>query len=119
MESYIEGLKFSNDCSLILHWAGVDSNLYQNERFTSPLFKFVNASYPMFNNANDKIVATGEKVTKIFDTETGELVAELKDPLQIHNFDRVIACFNPYDDLILSDGVLWDYRMPPKIIHRV
>ena len=74
----------------------------------------------------DQIITTSEKKATIYDTLTGEVKNELFDPKSTPNVrfsDRplknIVASFNPYDDLIISDRTLWDPRIPPKIIHRV
>jgi len=42
---------------------------------------------------------------------------KLYDPEKANNYKVNRAIFNPTDDLVLNDGVLWDIRQP-KAIHK-
>jgi HIV-1 Vpr-binding protein len=113
----IDGIRLSKDGSLMLTW--MDSvKMYSTDSFETPLFDFADSQQALFSNANDMIVGTGMRSTYIYDAGTGEQIANLVDPKLDHDWDFNIACFNPYDDLVLSDAVLYDFRMPHQIIHR-
>jgi hypothetical protein len=51
---------------------------------------------------------------QVYDTESGELLANFSDPNPINKYSRNKACFNCTDTLILNDGVIWDVRANPK-----
>merc|ERR1719447_1709554 len=63
----------------------------------------------------DKVVGTcAEGVATIWDLNTSQRVRTLS-PTNSNAYTRNRATFDPTDDLILSDGVLWDQRMPRQI----
>lgn len=47
---------------------------------------------------------------QIYDIQTGQKTVTLNDPALANNYKRNCATFNPTDDLVLNDGVLWDVR---------
>ena len=63
----------------------------------------------------DKVVGTcAEGVATIWDLNTSQRVRTLT-PTNSNAYTRNKATFDPTDDLILSDGVLWDQRVPRQI----
>merc|ERR1719187_2281603 len=63
----------------------------------------------------DKLIGTRmDGVATVYDMETGHQVRLLK-PTSANAYSRNRACFDPTDELILSDGVLWDYRVSKQI----
>jgi len=65
----------------------------------------------------DKVVGTQSfGIATVYDLHTGQLCRTLKPSNRYYGHDNR-ATFDPSDSLILSDGVLWDYRAP-KQIHR-
>ena len=50
-----------------------------------------------------------EGVATVYDIATQTLVRTLK-PRYYNEYQFNKACFDPTDELILCDGVLWDYR---------
>lgn len=120
MSNYVNGLRFSKDGSNLLAWVGQSTRLYHSD-YHHYLYEFKDSICAEWSNGNDLIVGTGTQSTYIYDALTGTTVAELTDPKLEDEWEfnmRNIACFSPYDDLILSDGVLWDYRIPHSIVHR-
>uniref|UniRef100_A0A3Q4GMH6 DDB1 and CUL4 associated factor 1 n=1 Tax=Neolamprologus brichardi TaxID=32507 RepID=A0A3Q4GMH6_NEOBR len=53
----------------------------------------------------------------IYDIQTGQKTLTLNDPALANNYKRNCATFNPTDDLVLNDGVLWDVRAS-RAIHK-
>ena len=47
---------------------------------------------------------------QIYDTATGQRVITLHDSNNPNNYSKNLASFNPTDDLILNDSVLWDVK---------
>uniref|UniRef100_A0A8C4HTW1 DDB1- and CUL4-associated factor 1 n=1 Tax=Dicentrarchus labrax TaxID=13489 RepID=A0A8C4HTW1_DICLA len=53
--------------------------------------------------------------TTIYDIQTGQVTLTLNNPDLANNYKRNCATFNPTDDLVLNDGVLWDVRTAQAI----
>ena len=54
---------------------------------------------------------------QIYDTSTGRRILTLSDPNNCNNYSKNLASFNPTDDLVLNDGVLWDVK-GKRVIHK-
>ena len=54
---------------------------------------------------------------QIYDTSTGRRILTLTDPNNCNNYSKNLASFNPTDDLVLNDGVLWDVK-GKRVIHK-
>ncbi len=54
---------------------------------------------------------------QIYDVTTGRLVLTFQDQDKANNYTRNRATFNPTDDLVLNDGVLWDVNSG-KAVHK-
>lgn len=54
---------------------------------------------------------------QIYDIQTGQVTLTLNNTDLANNYKRNCATFNPTDDLVLNDGVLWDVRTA-KAIHK-
>lgn len=54
---------------------------------------------------------------QIYDIHTGQKVLTLNEPALANNYKRNCAIFNPTDELVLNDGVLWDVRAS-RAIHK-
>lgn len=52
---------------------------------------------------------------QIYDIQTGQKTLTLNNPDLANNYKRNCATFNPTDDLVLNDGVLWDVRSAQAI----
>jgi hypothetical protein len=116
----IEGIRPSNDGSLLLTWLDTCVKLFKasNLDSESPLYEWPDIRNALFSRAGDMIVGTGAKETLVWDVNKGDAIAKLIDPLLIEDFEYNVACFDPFDELVLSDAVLWDIRVPHNIIHR-
>jgi HIV-1 Vpr-binding protein len=118
-DSYINNLKCSRDNKLVLTsgtWHTPLSVLWsvENKQFVSKL-NFDEEEYVEFSNVvQDKVLGTkGEKAT-IYDMHTGQVVRTL-EPTIFNQYSKNRATFCPNDELILSDGVLWDAREGQQI----
>ncbi|XP_075560422.1 lisH and WD40 domain-containing protein mahjong isoform X4 [Dermacentor variabilis] len=58
----------------------------------------------------DRVLGTRHETAHIYDTSTGALLSTLRDADLSNHYTRNRATFNPTDELVLSDGVLWDVR---------
>lgn len=65
----------------------------------------------------DRIVGTKEGKARIYDVVTGRCMMTLYDADKASNYLRNRATFNPSDDLVLNDGVLYDVESG-KSIHK-
>lgn len=61
-------------------------------------------------HSQDRIIGTKYETANIYDTATGQRVLVLRDPDLSNNYTKNRATFDPSDELVLSDGVLWDVR---------
>ncbi|ELV10404.1 Protein VPRBP [Tupaia chinensis] len=68
------------------------------------------ASYNCHNSA-----ITHLEPSRIYDIQTGNKLLTLFNPDLANNYKRNCATFNPTDDLVLNDGVLWDVRSAQAI----
>jgi len=78
--------------------------------------KFKNIRHLEFSNlVQDKVVGTQlYGVTTVYDLQTGQASCSLK-PTVSNDYRNNRATFDPSDTLILSDGVLWDFRAPRQL----
>ncbi|TTC88577.1 DDB1- and CUL4-associated factor 1 [Bagarius yarrelli] len=53
--------------------------------------------------------------SRIYDIQTGQKILTLNNPDLANNYKRNCATFNPTDDLVLNDGVMWDVRSAQAI----
>lgn len=60
--------------------------------------------------SQDKIIGTKYETAHIYDALTGQRLMVLRDPDLSNNYTKNRATFDPTDELVLSDGVLWDFR---------
>ncbi|KAL1471611.1 hypothetical protein MTO96_039852, partial [Rhipicephalus appendiculatus] len=58
----------------------------------------------------DRVLGTRHETAHIYDATTGALLSTLRDADLSNHYTRNRATFNPTDELVLSDGVLWDVR---------
>ncbi|XP_060078486.1 DDB1- and CUL4-associated factor 1-like [Ylistrum balloti] len=65
----------------------------------------------------DRIIGTRDDTAHIYDVTTGRQLLKLYDSNKANNYQLNRATFNPTDDMVLNDGVLWDVRSG-KSIHK-
>ena len=66
------------------------------------------------DNRYSKLLLCG-RGGQIYDIQTGQNILTLNNPDLANNYKRNCATFNPTDDLVLNDGVLWDVRSAQAI----
>eukprot|EP00092_Neocalanus_flemingeri_P098180 GFUD01125193.1.p1 GENE.GFUD01125193.1~~GFUD01125193.1.p1 ORF type:complete len:1498 (-),score=483.98 GFUD01125193.1:148-4641(-) len=118
-DSYVYHVQPSRDSKLVItssSWRTPYSKLWSVGDFFDEKKQFKDEEYLEFScNVQDKVVGTqSDAVATIYDLHTGQLSRTLK-PTSSNGYSRNRATFDPTDDLILSDGVLWDYRAPRQI----
>jgi len=62
------------------------------------------------NTTTSLVVGTQGPQATVYDTETGARLSLLYDEGLANHYVKNRACFNPTDDLVLNDGILWDLR---------
>jgi len=119
-DSYVYHVQPSRDNQLLItcsSWRTPYSKLWGNvNTFFDEKQQFKEEEYLEFSHlVQDKLVGTqADGVATIYDIRTGQLSRTLK-PTSSNAYSRNRATFDPSDELILSDGVLWDYRAPKEI----
>jgi HIV-1 Vpr-binding protein len=118
-ESYVNSIKSSNDGTLVLTsaaWRNPLSALWniENKRFVQKL-TFEDEEHMEFSNVRqDKVLGTKSEVATIYDINTGQRISQLV-PTIYNQYTKNRATFCPSDELILSDGVLWDVKSGREI----
>ncbi|XP_067026010.1 DDB1- and CUL4-associated factor 1-like isoform X2 [Acropora muricata] len=82
-------------------WAFGNSFEMKNSFSEDTWVKFSNLSENM-------IIGTHDSTAHVYDTATGHRIRTFNDPSCSNNYSKNLATFNPTDDLLLNDGVLWD-----------
>lgn len=118
-DSYINNIKCSRNGRMVLTsstWHTPLSVLWSvdNKQFVSKM-NLNDDEYVEFSNlVQDKVLGTkGEKAT-IYDINTCQSIRSL-NPTIFNQYNKNRATFCPTDELILSDGVLWDFRSSQQI----
>jgi len=118
-DSYVYHVQPSRDGKMLItssSWRTPYSKLWKVGDFFDEKKQFKDEEYLEFSClVQDKVVGTQSNgVATVYDLNTGQLSRTLK-PTSSNAYSRNRATFDPTDDLILSDGVLWDYRAPREI----
>uniref|UniRef100_A0A4W3HJP3 DDB1- and CUL4-associated factor 1 n=1 Tax=Callorhinchus milii TaxID=7868 RepID=A0A4W3HJP3_CALMI len=112
--SAISHLEPSKDGSLLLtsaSWGQPLSALWGMRSVFDMKHSFPDDHYVEFSKlSQDRVIGTKEEVAHIYDVQTGLNILTLYNPDLANNYKRNCATFNPTDDLVLNDGVLWDVR---------
>ncbi|KAG5677622.1 hypothetical protein PVAND_007364 [Polypedilum vanderplanki] len=117
-DSYINNIKCSRDSQFVLTsaWQTPMSVLWsvENKQFISKL-QFNDEEYVEFSNIKqDKVLGTKAETATIYDINTGQVIRTFK-PVTFNQYNKNRATFCPTDELVLSDGVLWDVRTGENI----
>ncbi|KAJ3586455.1 hypothetical protein NHX12_012853 [Muraenolepis orangiensis] len=117
--SAITNLEPSRDGSLLLtsaSWSYPLSALWGMKSVFIMKHSFLGDHYVEFSKlSQDRVIGTKEHVANIYDIQTGQKMLTLNNPDLANNYKRNCATFNPTDDLVLNDGVLWDVRSAQAI----
>ncbi|KAM4721194.1 DDB1- and CUL4-associated factor 1 [Rhinophrynus dorsalis] len=112
--SAITHLEPSRDGSLLLTaatWSQPLSALWGMKSVFDMKHSFSEDHYVEFSkHSQDRVIGTKEDVAHIYDIQTGQKLLTLYNSDLANNYKRNCATFNPTDDLVLNDGVLWDVR---------
>ncbi|CAK6976031.1 DDB1- and CUL4-associated factor 1-like [Scomber scombrus] len=119
--SAITHLEPSRDGKLLLtsaSWSVPLSALWTMDSVFGMKNSFVDDHYVEFSKlSQDRVIGTKDQIAHIYDIQTGQKTLTLNDPGLANNYKRNCATFNPTDDLVMNDGVLWDVRAS-RAIHK-
>merc|ERR1712223_662959 len=117
-DSQVTNLQVNRDGTLLLTsspWRAPYSRLWSLGEFFEPKLTFKDDDYVEFSKLNqDKVIATQNEIATIYDIVTGQKIRELK-PVISNNYAKNRATFDPSDELILNDGVIFDVRMGREV----
>ena len=117
-ESIINNLQFGQDNLMITSttWRLPYSKIWKIGEYFNEMMSFKDEEHLEFaKHAQDRVVGTcATGAATIWDLNTKKLVRTLT-PTNSNMCLRNKATFDPTDDLILSDGVLWDARSPRQL----
>ncbi|XP_078517401.1 DDB1- and CUL4-associated factor 1 isoform X1 [Lissotriton helveticus] len=117
--SAITHLEPSRDGSLLLTsatWSQPLSALWGMKSVFDLKHSFSDDHYVEFSkHSQDRVIGTKEDIAHIYDIQTGHNLLTLYNSDLANNYKRNCATFNPTDDLVLNDGVLWDVRSAQAI----
>uniref|UniRef100_A0A1B6BYB4 DDB1- and CUL4-associated factor 1 n=1 Tax=Clastoptera arizonana TaxID=38151 RepID=A0A1B6BYB4_9HEMI len=119
-DTYISALEASRDSKLLLSsstWRTPLSALWRIGTLLEMQIAMDNEEQVEFSKLNqDKIIGTKGDVATIYDITTGQPIITLTPTLS-NAYSKNRATFCPTDELVLSDGVLWDVNSG-KAIHK-
>eukprot|EP00070_Physeter_catodon_P015870 XP_023974161.2 LOW QUALITY PROTEIN: DDB1- and CUL4-associated factor 1-like [Physeter catodon] len=117
--SAITHLEPSRDGSLLLTsatWSQPLSALWGMKSVFDMKHSCTEDHYVEFSkHSQDRVIGTKGDIAHIYDIQTGNKLLTLFNPDLANNYKRNCATFNPTDDLVLNDGVLWDVRSAQAI----
>ncbi|XP_050525532.1 protein mahjong isoform X2 [Daktulosphaira vitifoliae] len=120
-DSYIVNLERSNDERLLLSsasWRPPLTTLWSIDNQSITLkYSLDDEEYCTFSNYyQNKILGTKGEIASIYDVETSKKLITL-NPKHSNQYSRNRAAFDSTNELVLSDGVLWD-ATSGKEIHK-
>ncbi|XP_070545766.1 DDB1- and CUL4-associated factor 1-like [Ptychodera flava] len=99
-------------------WGRPMSALWSLDDVFERKFAFDEDYYMEFGKlSEDKIIGTKDANAHIYDTNTGQRILVLAESELNNHYTKNCATFDPTDELVLSDGVLWDIRSK-KPVHK-
>ncbi|KAJ6646016.1 Protein mahjong, partial [Pseudolycoriella hygida] len=119
--SFVNNVTCSRDGTLLLTssaWRQPLSSMWNIDKNQFSLkLHFDEEEYLEFSKLNeDKVLGTNGEMATIYDIRTGKSIVTLSPTIQ-NQYTKNRATFCPTDELILSDGVLWDV-LSGKEIHK-
>ncbi|KAF7988328.1 hypothetical protein HCN44_000901 [Aphidius gifuensis] len=116
-ESYIKYMEMNQTGELLLtntEWRAPLSALWSCGSFFEMRVSFENESHVEFSKHQDKIIGTQQDKSTIYDVTTGALIKELIPSIS-NQYIENRATFSMNDELVLSDGILWDVNSGKEI----
>ncbi|XP_040569927.1 DDB1- and CUL4-associated factor 1 isoform X2 [Lepeophtheirus salmonis] len=116
--STVHHIQPSRDGKFVLtssSWRAPYSNMWSMGEFFESKMIFEHEDYIEFSKVSqDKIIGTANEVAKIYDIERNQVIQTLSPQIS-NNYSKNRATFDPTDELVLNDGVLYDLRMSKEI----
>nr|XP_018897865.1 PREDICTED: protein mahjong isoform X2 [Bemisia tabaci] len=120
-EGYISNLECNKAGNLLLSsttWRRPLSAMWSVDKVFEQKYAFYEEEFIEFSKlVQDKVIGTKSDIATIYDIETGKKLCSLK-PTMSNQYNKNRATFSPTDELVLSDGVLWDVNSG-KEIHKL
>lgn len=120
-DSYVYHLQASRDRFLLLTsstWRRPLSALWNINKFFEMKFALGEEEYVEFSKlTQDRIIGTKGEIATIYDVATGKAILTLTPQIS-NQYTKNRATYSPTDELVLSDGVLWDVNSG-KEIHKL
>ncbi|XP_034942278.1 protein mahjong isoform X3 [Chelonus insularis] len=116
-ESYVYHIQCNKKGDLLLTstvWRRPSSALWSIGQSFDMKLPIDNEDYVEFSKLQDKIIGTLNETAKIYDVATGKLIKTLK-PSVSNQYNKNRATFSMNDELVLSDGILWDLNSGKEI----
>ena len=120
-DSPVYHMQPSKDCKLLLTsnlWRVPYSSLWSMGEFFETKLTFRDEEYVEFSKSTqDMVIGTRNETAIVYDLNAGKKIREFV-PTVSNGYLRNRATFDPTDDLVLNDGVLFDMRAS-KEIHKL
>ena len=117
-ESQVHHIQPSRDGKFILtssSWRTPYSTMWSMGEFFESKMLFPEDDFVEFSKSTqDKVIGTANEVATIYDVTRNATIRTLKPQIS-NNYNRNRATFDPTDELVLNDGVLYDLRMNKEI----
>ncbi|XP_018348236.1 PREDICTED: protein mahjong [Trachymyrmex septentrionalis] len=116
-ESYVYHMECNQRGNLLLTttaWRSPMSILWDIGAFFEMKFPLENEDYVEFSKLQDRIIGTQGESATIYDIGTGKLLTTLTPSIS-NQYTKNRATFSMNDELVLSDGILWDVNSGKEI----
>ncbi|XP_046626908.1 protein mahjong isoform X1 [Neodiprion virginianus] len=116
-ESYVSHMECSQKGNLLLTsttWRRRMSTLWSIGTFFDMKLSLDNEDYAEFGKLQERIIGTQGESATIYDIATGKLLLTLTPSIS-NQYTRNRATFSMNDELVLSDGILWDVNSGKEI----
>ncbi|XP_072760257.1 protein mahjong isoform X1 [Anoplolepis gracilipes] len=116
-ESYVYHIECNKRGNLLLTstaWRSPMSALWDIGAFFEMKLPLENEDYVEFGKLQDRIIGTQGESATIYDIGTGKLLTTLTPSIS-NQYTKNRATFSMNDELVLSDGILWDVNSGKEI----
>ncbi|XP_047353955.1 protein mahjong isoform X2 [Vespa velutina] len=116
-ESYVYHMECNQRGNLLLTstaWRSPMSALWSIGAFFDMKLSLENEDYVEFGKMQDRIIGTQGESATIYDIATGKLLMTLTPSIS-NQYTKNRATFSMNDELVLSDGILWDVNSGKEI----
>ncbi|XP_015592149.1 protein mahjong [Cephus cinctus] len=116
-ESYVYHMECNQRGNLLLTstaWRSPMSALWSIGNFFDMKLPLENEDYVEFSKLQDRIIGTQGELATIYDIATGKLLTTLTPSIS-NQYTKNRATFSMNDELVLSDGILWDVNSGKEI----